>query len=355
MDDYFNGDIIMIPRIFLGSTFYDFKYLREELGNFIKEYGFEPVRFENGDVGYTHGENLDISCYEEMKKSEMAVVIIGGRYGTPASDNLKTDELKNFTSVTMREFKEALNNNIPIYVFVESNVLSENNMYQINSALLEDENSVFKFAHVDNINVHRFLNEIRSIPKLPIIEFKNVSDIKAILKKQWASMFYKYLSDLKSNPTKELKPSIEDIYLAIQKMNISIEKVEEKIIGDNHDLLDTISFQKEVEDISNAIATSFEFVTKDQSKEFVKKYLSFFIDHFIEAYEKGYLEYPFSENQDDIKIFENMFSYDGVIIVQVKEHIGKIDLSIENSTRFKESVVERLMKHDYLRKMKFIE
>ena len=255
----------------------------------------------------------------------------------------------------MREFKEALNNNIPLYVFVENDVFVENNTYRNNLALFEKEDSNFNFSHVDNINIHRFLNKIRTIPTLPIIHFNCINDIKSILKKQWASMFCEYLVYLKSNPTKEIKPSIEDIYLAVQKMNITLDRVAEKIVGDDSDIINTIQFQNRVEDFSNIIATSFEFVSKDNSKEFIKTYLEFFVTNFILACEKDYIEYPFSENQDDIDVFENMFSYNGVVIAQIKEHLGKSDLYFENNDQFKNAVVERLMKPDYLRKMKLIE
>lgn len=49
----------MKPRIFVSSTFYDLKYVREDLSNFIKAHDFEPIMFEDGDIGYTPGRALD--------------------------------------------------------------------------------------------------------------------------------------------------------------------------------------------------------------------------------------------------------------------------------------------------------
>ena len=46
----------MKPRIFISSTFYDLKYVREDISNFIKTHGFETVMFEDGDIGYTPGQ-----------------------------------------------------------------------------------------------------------------------------------------------------------------------------------------------------------------------------------------------------------------------------------------------------------
>lgn len=46
----------MKPRIFISSTFYDLKYIREDLANFVRSYGYEPVLFEDGDIGYVQEE-----------------------------------------------------------------------------------------------------------------------------------------------------------------------------------------------------------------------------------------------------------------------------------------------------------
>lgn len=43
----------MKPRIFISSTFYDLKYIREELMRFIVSKNYEPILFENGNIGYT--------------------------------------------------------------------------------------------------------------------------------------------------------------------------------------------------------------------------------------------------------------------------------------------------------------
>lgn len=106
----------MIPRIFVSSTFYDLRFVREDLANFIRNYNFEPILFEHGDVGYIYGENLDISCYKEMQNADMVVLIIGGRYGSPASGE---EEFEEYLSVTRKEFNTAVKENIPIYAFVE--------------------------------------------------------------------------------------------------------------------------------------------------------------------------------------------------------------------------------------------
>jgi hypothetical protein len=36
----------MIPRVFVSSTYYDLKHVRERIEKFIDNYGFEPVLFD---------------------------------------------------------------------------------------------------------------------------------------------------------------------------------------------------------------------------------------------------------------------------------------------------------------------
>lgn len=79
----------MKPRIFISSTFYDLKYIREDLANFVRSYGYEPILFEDGDIGYTPGKNLDTSCYDSMRNSDMVILIIGGEYGSAAVEKRK--------------------------------------------------------------------------------------------------------------------------------------------------------------------------------------------------------------------------------------------------------------------------
>ena len=49
--------IFMKPRIFISSTFYDLKYIREDLANFVRSYNYEPVLFEDGILGILREEN----------------------------------------------------------------------------------------------------------------------------------------------------------------------------------------------------------------------------------------------------------------------------------------------------------
>ena len=83
----------MGPKVFISSTYYDLKYIREDLDQFVRGYRFETVLFENGDIGYEPGKPLDESCYHYISKADMVILVVGGLYGSPATGE-KQDEFK---------------------------------------------------------------------------------------------------------------------------------------------------------------------------------------------------------------------------------------------------------------------
>jgi hypothetical protein len=181
------------PRIFVSSTYYDLKYVRESLGKFITDLGFDPVIFEEGHIAHIPGQNVDLSCYSEVKNCHILVLIIGRRYGSPSSmsANMEGDESNNkYESITVTEFQTAHNKNIPIYIFIEEEVLSAYKIHQQNK---EREVS---YPSVDNIQVFDFIDKVYSLNKYWIKAFENIDDIINELRNQWAGLFANYLISL---------------------------------------------------------------------------------------------------------------------------------------------------------------
>ena len=74
------------PQIFISSTFYDLWHLRASLEGFVERLGYDPVLSEKGKIAYDPELPLDESCYREASASDLFVLIVGGRYGSAASD-----------------------------------------------------------------------------------------------------------------------------------------------------------------------------------------------------------------------------------------------------------------------------
>lgn len=248
----------MKPRIFISSTFYDLKYIREDLANFVRSYGYEPVLFEDGDIGYTPGRNLDKSCYESMRNSDMVILIIGGEYGSAASGEIK-DEFKEYMSVTRNEFRTAVESGIPIFVMIDKKVMTEYGVYDANYDGIEKNNSVITFPATKNINVFRFIKEIKGIVTLPIQEFEQSSDIKGFISKQWADMFKNYLNILRDEKeNKKIESSVNEMKGLIQKMDIMLDSVGKKLLSkeDPGEYEDVIN-QQEITTFCNSFLQGF--------------------------------------------------------------------------------------------------
>lgn len=231
--------IFMKPRVFVSSTFYDLKYVREDIANFIKAHDFEPIMFEDGDIGYTPGKPLDKSCYETMRSADMVILIIGGNYGSPSSTDESVSEVDfgEYVSITRKEFKTAVDLGIPIFAFIEASVNVEYNIYELNKKNIQNNIANFKFSATKDINVFSFISEIKSIGNISITEFKKPSEIKDFLGKQWADMFKNYLRFLmeKEQGTK-MHYSIDELCSSVKEMQILINGLFEKTFNNQKEI-----------------------------------------------------------------------------------------------------------------------
>lgn len=169
------------PRVFISSTYYDLRHVREDIGNFIKSMGYEPVMHDRGGVTYEQSETLEASCYNELQNCDIVVCIIGNKYGTQSQDsNL---------SITMNELTSAIKARKKIYIYILKEVFFENRTYLLN------KDTGFNPASVDDIRIHEFIAEIKdNVKNHPIEPFENISDITDNLRKQFAGLFQRLLA-----------------------------------------------------------------------------------------------------------------------------------------------------------------
>lgn len=267
----------MKPRIFVSSTFYDLKYIREDLSSFIKAHDFESIMFEDGDIGYTPGRALDESCYEMMRSADMVILVIGGLYGSPATGEEK-DGFREYMSVTRNEFRTAVNEGIPIYAFIDAKVYSEYAIYEMNVREIEEKNVNIRFSATKDINIFRFIKEIKSIGNIVITEFTKLTQIKEFLSKQWSDMFKKYLDILKEEKNeKKLVTAVDEMKLLINKMDTMLDSIGKKVLGESEnvkysDVVEEIEISRICDILSDKLTVG-EFVSGDRQGN-VEKFLS---------------------------------------------------------------------------------
>lgn len=213
------------PRVFISSTFYDLRQIRVELDKFIESLGYEPVRNEEGDIPYGKEDALQSYCYKEIENVDILVSIIGSRYGSVA-----TIEKSQEYSISQMELKTALAENKQVFVFIDKNVATEYETYSLNKG-----NSDIKYKYVDNPNIYKFIEEIKSLPNNNNIkEFETADDITSYLKEQFAGLFKQFIIDSKR---------VKEAYVIkdIEKTAKTLRELVDYLKVENHDKDEAIS------------------------------------------------------------------------------------------------------------------
>jgi hypothetical protein len=119
---------------------------------------------------------------------------------------------------------------MPVFIFVDKNVYSDYQTFTENKKLLEKE-SAFRFAHVDSLNIFRFLD---FVIKKPIKTFEKYEEIEDYLRIQFSGLFYLYLEQLQRKKEDErIIDTISELNNVTQRMNEMIKEVGKKVIDEN--------------------------------------------------------------------------------------------------------------------------
>lgn len=211
-----------VPRVFVSSTYYDLKQVRFNIGDFIKNLGYEPVMHERSGVAYTQNEPMEQDCYHELVSCDIVVCIIGNHFGSKSADN-------DF-SVTMNEIQTAIKNRRKVYIFIAKDVYIENRTYEHNK-----ENGNFKSAYTDNPKIHEFISELKHNNRVLIESFETTDEIISTLKLQFAGLFQNLLvreaslSDFKASY--DLQQSSDEIKAVIEELRAEKEELFKRFDG----------------------------------------------------------------------------------------------------------------------------
>ena len=215
------------PRVFVSSTFYDLKHVRNTLEAFIRTLGYEPVLSEKGSIAYSPEIALDESCYREAKACDIFVLIIGGRYGSEASsEDGSTDKgfYERYDSITRKEYESAIDRDIPTYVLIEKSVQVEYETFKRNR-----ENVSIKYAHVDSVNVFNLIDYVLSRPRNnPVYHFEMSTEIEAWLRNQWAGLFKELI---RTQADKKQIASLADQVADLSNVGTTLKRYLEEVVA----------------------------------------------------------------------------------------------------------------------------
>ena len=195
------------PRIFISSTFYDLRHVREDLERFIRELGYDSVRNETGSIPYGKESASETYAYQEVEHSDMIVSIIGGRYGTESQEEAGY-------SISQNELRRALERRIQVFIFVEQGVLHEYSTYKLNRNV-----KGVKFQFVDDVRVYEFIEKLNQLPqKNPIAPFQTSKDIIDFLRAQWAGLFQRFLREQSRIAEIEIVDEVKSVAGTLQQL-----------------------------------------------------------------------------------------------------------------------------------------
>ena len=161
-------------KIFVSSTCYDLSQVRLDMSASIIGLGHEPILSESNGFPVNPSLNPGDNCIEVVEKhADVFVLIVGNRYG---------QKMENGKSITNMEFITAQQKGIPIYVFVNKEILNILSVYKMNKSL--DFSGI-----VDTSEIFEFVIELKHNSKLWVFPFEKAQDIQSVLDIQLSSLF----------------------------------------------------------------------------------------------------------------------------------------------------------------------
>lgn len=169
----YNTGLAQRPAIFVSSTCYDLKQIRQNIRDFIEDdLGYEAILSEYDSFPNDPDKDTIDNCLRVVEeRADILVLIVGGRYGYVTNHGEK--------SITNLEYLRAKSKGIPVFVFIDQNIL--------NVLPIWKKNSTADFSEiVDSPRIFDFVDTLRNKDSNWIHEFNSGKDIINCLKKQLA-------------------------------------------------------------------------------------------------------------------------------------------------------------------------
>lgn len=172
------------PTIFISSTCYDLRQVREDLKEFFENnYGFDTMLSEFDSFPIDPCVGTFENCLNNVDKyADIFLLIVGMRYG------FITDKGK---SITNLEYLHAKAKGIPLFVFVSKQLYNNLPLWR------ENKNGDFS-SIVDNPQIFEFISGIYDESQQWIYTYETVRDIMTTMKNQLRLIFLDGLKYKKS-------------------------------------------------------------------------------------------------------------------------------------------------------------
>ncbi|MBD3351045.1 MAG: DUF4062 domain-containing protein, partial [Candidatus Lokiarchaeota archaeon] len=208
-------------RVFVSSTDLDLKYARGAIAEKLSELGFETVMFEKGSFVIDSDLNAHESCINSVKTSDIFILILDKRLGSPYLG------IEDNPSITQMEYSTALENKIPIIIFVNNRLEQERDFH---TNIIKNSNK--------NISSELLINKLNCAVTSYAESGKLVAFLHSIYQ-QYSSNFITYFDDLAQliegieRRLKALTPTILRILSTTQNTNV---KTRATVLGKEYNI-----------------------------------------------------------------------------------------------------------------------
>jgi len=171
------------PRVHIASTCHDFRDLRREVAQSLREWGYQPYLNEDSDYPVKVGVSSYQACIDAVKQSDCLVLIIGTRYGGMVEDK--------GISITELEYRTACEVGIPRINFCLNEVWNLVPVVRKNPGMTYPE--YFHEGKEKADKIFKFLDYVRKYEKEKtdnwVHPFRDSVGLKEILQKRLEPVF----------------------------------------------------------------------------------------------------------------------------------------------------------------------
>jgi hypothetical protein len=156
-----------LPKVFLSSTIYDLRDLRDAFESALRKEGYTVMASEYGSIPVYSSKHSYEVCLEAARTCDCLIAVIDGRFGGTMPDGK--------TSITQAEIEAALGKRKQVYVFVRQGVWDAKEIY---SAHAKAGHPFVASKIVDDERVFHVIDEIRKRPTGNwIFQFNRLNDL----------------------------------------------------------------------------------------------------------------------------------------------------------------------------------
>jgi Domain of unknown function (DUF4062) len=162
-----------LPAIFLSSTFYDLRQIRADVAAFVEQQlGYRLLAAEAASFPVDPSIDTIENCRRVVESdADVLVLLIGSRYGSIPSGLSR--------SITNIEYDIARANGLPIFAFVQQDLLALLPLWERNP------NADFSTI-VDSVGLFEFIKRVRAADRVWMFPFTTAADIVTPLRIQLA-------------------------------------------------------------------------------------------------------------------------------------------------------------------------